>query len=74
MCLYIVGYLAYNRFILKRSGRDQIPPLGPSLKDPLLWTKDIAMIAVVGIYDAASQASARLKGGRTFQGLPPDSN
>ena len=74
MCMYTVGFLAYNRFVLKRNGRDQIPPLGPSLKDALLWIKDIAVIAAVGVPDAVSQALSRLKGGRSFQGLPPDNN
>jgi hypothetical protein len=64
--------MLYNRFVLKKTGREQLPPLGPSIVEAWLWIKDMALIAGLTIIDKIRSLVGGRASSRGFQGLPTD--
>jgi len=72
LAVYFGGFFLYNRFVLKRRGAEQIPPLGPSVLEAWAFVKDMALIIGANAYDKLNALLGRADSHRGFQGLPAD--
>ena len=69
--VYFGGFLLYNRFVLKKRGKEQLPPMGPTIVDAWSFIKDMVIIGGVTIADKVKGVLGRSRPGG-FQGLPTD--
>lgn len=56
---------------MKKTGREQLPPLGPTIIEAWSWAKDMAIIGGVTILDKVKSIAGRSQSGG-FRGLPAD--
>lgn len=71
--VYFAGFFLFNRFVLKKRGKEQLPPMGPSIVDAWSWVKDMTIIAGVSVADKVQGLLGRGRSGG-FQGLPNDAH
>lgn len=73
LAVYFAGFVIFNRFVLKKRGKEQLPPMGPTIIDAWSFVKDMVIIGSVTVMDKVKSLFGRSRSGG-FQGLPSDSH